>query len=174
MPRASSIKTHPRYADIVRAIEQGVPLVDIAARHSVSPSALSRFRSNRMDTLVAVIDEDTPAPDDLLARLKDLADSTRNARRIADAGSSPTVRARLAATELAVLNQLIDRAGITDMTAIDMSTAVGELVRAVQVYVLSNPDQAPTLFAEFGKTPSLVDLREQLKRQLKEQENNEH
>jgi hypothetical protein len=169
MPRASTIKTHARREDIERDIAQGVPAVEISQRYGVSPSAVARHKSNRIDALAAVLDDESPAPDDLLSRLRELADSTRQARKLADASGSPATRARAASSELAVLDRLLDRAGITDMTAVDLTTATGALVRVVQSYVLDHPEHAPELFSLMGKHPELIDARDTLRAQLKEQ-----
>lgn len=169
MARLSTIKTHPRREDIERAISEGVSDTEVARRFAVSVSSVQRHRVKRIDAVSAVIAEDTAAPDDLLARLKELADSTRQARRIADATSAPTVRARAASSELAVLDRLLDRAGITDLSAIDLVSATGALVRTVQKYVLAHPEQAADLFALMGEHPELIDARDTLRAQLREQ-----
>ncbi|MEV4688918.1 hypothetical protein [Microbacterium sp. LWH3-1.2] len=167
MSRTSTIASHARREDIERDIAQGVPIRDIATRYGVSASAVARHKLNRHAALVTAIAEDGPAPDDVMGRLRDLADSTRQARLLADATASPAVRARVASSELAVLDRLVDRLGLTDLTAVEMAQATGALVRAVQVYVQSHPERATDVYDVLGDHEALIELRDALRAQAK-------
>ncbi|WP_341998163.1 hypothetical protein MRBLWH7_000119 [Microbacterium sp. LWH7-1.2] len=166
MARTSTIKSHARREDIERDIALGVPIRDIAQRYSLSASAVARHKLNRHTALVAAISEDGPAPDDVMGRLRDLADSTRQARLLADATASPAVRARVASSELAVLDRLVDRLGLTDLSAVEMAQAVGELVRAVDAYVQAHPDHGPDLFDHMGESDTLIELRDAMRSRI--------
>ncbi|MFB4348620.1 hypothetical protein [Microbacterium sp. CR_7] len=118
--------------------------------------------------MAAVLEDDDTAPDDLLMRLRELADSTREARKLADRSGSPSVRARAATAELAVIDRLINRAGITDLSTVDLMASTGALLRALQRLVVEHPDLAPALFNVMGDHEDLIHLRDILRRQLKE------
>lgn len=169
MGRRSTIESHPQRDAIERALLEGATAVDVSARFSVSESAISRWKKLHYDALAAVVQDDSTAPDDLLIRLRELADSTRSARKLADLTGSPAVRARSATAELAVIDRLISRAGITDLSTVDLMASTGALLRAVQGYVLKYPEHAPDLFALMGEHPDLIQLRDILRGQLRKQ-----
>lgn len=169
MGRRSSIESHPQRDDIERALSEGMTAVEISAKFRVSESAISRWRKLHYDAMAAVLEEEDTAPDDLLTRLRELADSTRQARKLADRNGSPSVRARSAAAELAVIDRLINRTGITDLSTVDLMASTGALLRALQRLVIEHPESAPALFRVMGDHEDLIHLRDILRRQLKEQ-----
>lgn len=168
MGRRSVIASHPQRDKIEADILNGVPGNEIARRYGgVSESSISRWRGLQFDALRQLADDSQPAPDDLLVRLADLADSTTKARKFADVTGNPATRARAQANELAALSTLIDRTGVTDLTAVNIARATGALVRATQTYVRENPAHAPALFEIFGRDADLIELRDALKAEIR-------
>lgn len=140
MARQSTIRTHPQVELIERAISEGVPAVEIARRFSVSPSAVARHKSNRIDALVQVLDDDTPDTSEVLGRIADLVDSATRSRKLADANGTASVRARAQTVELSALSTLLDRLGVDDLETARMAQASGLLVQVIRQLVEDHPD----------------------------------
>lgn len=143
MARQSTIKNHPQRELIERGIAEGVPAVELARRHGVSPSAIARHKSKRLDALAQVLEDDTPATPAVLGRIADLADSATRSRKLADASGTASVRARAQTVELAALNTLVDRLGIDDLTTARTAQGAGLLVQVIRGLVEDHPDLLP-------------------------------
>ena len=78
MPRSCTICTHPHRADIKAVLLEGTPLRTIAARWSVSKTALIRHRDEHLpDRLLRARDaEEVATADNLLSDLRDLQQAT--------------------------------------------------------------------------------------------------
>ncbi|GAA1523093.1 DNA-binding NarL/FixJ family response regulator [Microbacterium ginsengiterrae] len=163
MAAQSSIDRHPDRERIVELIASGMPGAEIARRYSVSESAISRWRSSRMQVLNQIITDDGTDPTEIMGRLADLADSARVTRKLADASSSPQVRARAIAAELSVLDRLA-KLGVDDTSTTRLNQALGPLVRTVQTLYRRFPSEVLSALAEHEE---LHELRQSLQAQKK-------
>ncbi|MEV8175912.1 hypothetical protein [Microbacterium sp. NPDC079176] len=143
MVRQSTIRTHPQVELIERAISEGVPAVEIARRYNVSPSAIARHKSKRLDALAQVLDDDTPDTSEVLGRIADLADSATRSRKLADVSGTASVRARAQTVELSALSTLLDRLGVDDLDTARMAQGAGLLVQVIRQLVEAHPDLLP-------------------------------
>lgn len=172
MAGVSSIAKHPARDKIIQDIAEGVSNAEIARRYGLSESAVSRAKINHNHALAAELDDSrAPSPTDLLSRLADLADSTRKARITADAGGSPQSRARAQANELAAIEKLMDRVGVSDLTAVKVASSAGSLVKAIRNYTLQHPDSAPAVLDALGQYEDLHELRDALRTALRKNKN---
>lgn len=168
MAGVSSISKHPARDKIIQDIAEGVSNAEVARRYGLSESAVSRAKIAHHNALASELDDSrAPTPTDLLTRLADLADSTRSARITADAGGSPQTRARAQANELAALDKLLDRVGVTDLTAIKIASSTGALVKAIRDFTLHNPDSAEAVLGALGEHEELIELRDALASSLR-------
>lgn len=168
MTSRSSIAKHPARERIIQDIAEGVSNAECARRYQLSESAVSRYRIAHFSALAAELDDSrAPTPTDLLSRLADLADSTRKARITADASGSPQSRARAQANELAALDKLLDRVGVTDMTAVQVAASAGALVKAIRDFTLSHPESAADVLEALGAHQELLELRDALRASLR-------
>lgn len=119
MGRASSVKTHPAREEIERGIVEGVPIATLARKYTLSESSLQRHKSIAMSDVLAKVPSDEPDIPDVLARLLELANSTRQARVVADRIGTPASRAKAQSNELSVLNMLSSRLGVTNLEDLD-------------------------------------------------------
>lgn len=167
MARSSTIDTHPESAKIIEMIATGVPAVEINRRFpGVSVFAISRYKVKRSNILGEILKaEDGIDISDVIGRLADLADSARVARRLADASTSPQVRARSIAAELSVLDRLVNRLGVDDVTVARQAQAVKPLVLALQRVARQHPDDVLDALDGFDE---LVDLKHDLAARLRE------
>jgi hypothetical protein len=151
MSRRSSVDTHPQREYILRDLATGVSGAEVARRYTgLSESAISRAKIAHFDALSTVLDDETPDVTDLLGRLADVADSTRDARRMADLTGTPAVRARAQSNELMALRALFDRMGVTDTTALRVGQATGLIVTAIRSFLDKHPDTTPEWLDLFG------------------------
>lgn len=162
MARASTIRTHPQVERIERAIAEGVPAVEVARRYGVSESAIARHKKSRLNALAAVLDDDNPPASDLLVRVSELADSATRSRKLVDVSGSAAQVARAQATELAALNTLIDRLGITDTTVVELAQGALPLVGVVQRVAERHPEARADILALMRSHEELSDLADQL------------
>lgn len=138
--RQTTITTHPDRAKIEAAIVEGVPAVQISTRFAVSQSAISRHKRLRMGTVLAQLLDDRPGVTDTLLRLRELADSARKARQLADATGSPSSRSQAQKNELAVLTQLTSRLGIRDVGDLDYARDAQQMSNAVVKFLRDKPE----------------------------------
>ena len=162
MARVSTIRTHPQVERIERAIAEGVPSVDIARRYGVSESAVARHKKSRLNALAAVLDDDNPPAADILVRVSELADSATRSRKLADISGSAAQVARAQATELAALNTLIDRLGITDTTVVELAQGALPLVGVVQRIAERHPSTRADIDSLLRADEALEPLADQL------------
>ncbi|WP_374460128.1 hypothetical protein [Microbacterium sp.] len=158
MSQISTIERHPDKERIIELISQGVSGAEIARRYGLSESAISRFKISRKHVLSQIIDDDGTDPSEVIGRLADLSDSARTTRKLADATSSPQVRARAISAELAVLDRLT-RLAIDDTTTARLAQTVGPLVRVVQNLHRAHPEEVLDSLAGHEE---LEDLRDAL------------
>ena len=111
--------------------------------------------------LAQIAEDDGTDPSEVIGRLADLSDSARTTRKLADATSSPAVRARAITAELAVLDRLT-RLAIDDTTTARLAQAVTPLVRSIQKLCESFPTEVLDVLADY---PELGELRDALKAQ---------
>lgn len=140
MGRTSTIKSHPAKDDIENAIAERVPVATIARKWSLSETSVRRHRSTAMGSVLAEMLSEEPGVPDVLARLRDLADSTRRSRQLADATGSPATKAKAQANELQVLNFLSNRLGITNLETLDFATRAQQYSNAVVRFLRDNPE----------------------------------
>lgn len=165
MARQSIIDTHPDSVKIIEMIAAGVPAVDINRRYpEVSVFAISRYKIKRSSVLSNILDTESPDLADVIGRLADLADSARIARRLADASTSPQVRARSIAAELAVLDRLANRLGLDDLAVARQAQATKPLVLTLQKVARKHPGDVLDALADHQE---LADLRDSLRTTLK-------
>ncbi|MGF2950301.1 hypothetical protein [Microbacterium alcoholitolerans] len=161
MATPSSIERHEQSARIIELISQGVSGAEIARRYGVSESAISRYKISRQNLLAQIAEDDGNDPSEVIGRLADLSDSARTTRKLADATSSPAVRARAISAELAVLDRLTKLA-IDDTATARLAQTTGPLVRVIQKLSQSYPRE---VFEALAKHEELADLLEALRAQ---------
>ncbi|WP_431806377.1 hypothetical protein [Microbacterium paraoxydans] len=154
----SSIERHPDRERIIELIGNGVSGAEIARRYGLSESAISRFKISRKHVLSQIIADDGTDPSEIIGRLADLSDSARATRKLADATSSPQVRARAISAELAVLDRLT-RLAIDDTTTARLAQSVGPLVRVVRNLHRAHPKE---VLDSLEGREELEDLRDAL------------
>lgn len=158
MGRPNSVMTHPQRLEIERALGKNESLVSIAQRiGGVSVSSLSRYAIAKKDQLRRLHDGET-GPADLATRYKDLAESSRRLRLLADAAGNVSERARAIATERDVLNAIRDGLGIDDLSVTEVMTDTRELLGVLARFVVENPEAASDLIARMRKHEHLADL----------------
>jgi hypothetical protein len=163
MSRRSQIEVHPQREAIERAMQEGVPGVEISRRYGVSESAISRYQKlHSKDALAQVADPYEHDPSSVMTRLVDLADSARRARLAADITGTPLTRARAQAAELAVLEKLSERLGIDSLTPVYMSQGASSLVTVVQNIVTENPNLRTRVLSLLREHEPLIDLADAL------------
>lgn len=163
MSRKSNIATHPKREQIMEDIALGVPGAEIARTYTgVSESGVSRARIAHFDALASVLDDGVDVPD-LLGRLADVADSTRAARKLADATGSPATRARAQTNELAALKAMFQETGVTSTTALRIAEEAGVLVKALREFLSENPAAVPAWVRILGGHEELIEMRDTLK-----------
>ena len=161
MAGRSVIESHPQREAIESAILAGVQGKVIARQYGVSEAAISRHKNSRM-----ALTDDELEPDglteagsaDALVRLVELAASPRRARQMADRSGNPTMKARAQASELAVLDRLFNRLGITDLTLVYWSAMASDLYSVVVNLTAARPDIRADVLALMSKYKSLTDL----------------
>jgi hypothetical protein len=164
MGRRNSVTTHPKRLDIERAIRNGESLTSISARFgSVSVSSLSRYAISQKAALVRLIDADE-GPTELAARFRELADSARKLRQLADMGGNTSERARAIQAEREVLIAISDRLGIDDLSVVEFMTDTKELVSVLRSFASESPDAAEHLLLRMSKHAGLTELALHLRR----------
>lgn len=138
--RQTTITQHPERDKIEAAIVEGVPAVSISTKYGISQSAISRHKSLRMGTVLAQLLDDRPGVTDTLLRLRELADSARTARQLADTTGSPSSRSQAQKNELAVLTQLTSRLGIRDVGDLDYARDAQQMSNAVVKFLRDKPE----------------------------------
>lgn len=162
MGRPNAVLTHKKRLDIDRALRNGESLTSISARFGgVSTSALSRYAIAQKAALVRLMDADD-GPADLATRFRELADSARKLRQLADMGGSTSERARAIQAEREVLIAISDRLGIDDLSVVGFMTEIRELLGVLVKFAIENPDAASDLFSRMEKHPDLVGLAREL------------
>lgn len=168
----TNVDKHPARDRIVADIHAGIPNAQIVRTYSgLSESGLSRFKNSHLDALSREIDDDNPAPSELLGRLADLVESTRRARIQADNSGSPQSRARAQANELQALEKLLDRTGVDELTTVRLAQSTGALVRALRDFADAHPEIVPDLLRVMADHEELLDLRDALKARARNQKN---
>jgi len=161
MGRPSSVTTHPKLDAIENEIREGRTLTEIAGRYGLSVQSLSRWAISRKARLAAELDEDGISVSSLLARLTDVADAAREARRQATY-ATPAVRARALETESRVLAQILNQVGIDDTTVSAHLAAWQRFAGIVAKHVSKYPDTAPELIAALRADDDLAGLGDSL------------
>lgn len=163
MTRRSTIETHPQRGDIEAAIASGVQGKIIARQYGLSETAISRWKNREMARRVENVATNTDSGSaDTVMRLIELAESTRRARQIADRTGSPTVKAAAQRAELAVLDRLTVRLGITDLSVLAFSAMASDLFDVVVRLVTARPDIRADVLALTEKRAALSRLTETL------------
>jgi hypothetical protein len=162
MGRPNSVMAHEKRLEIDRALRNGESLTSISARfESVSVSALSRYAISQKAALVRLMEAEE-GPADLTSRFREVADSARKLRQIADLGGSTSERARALSTELSVLVAISDRLGIDDLSITELHNATGRLVSVLEEFAVENPGAASALIALMAKHPELAEFSREL------------
>ncbi|WP_083867967.1 transposase [Microbacterium sp. B24] len=169
MGRPSSIGTHPQREAIEQAIAAGVRGSDIARRYGVSESAISRWSVARKDAISRVAGLDSIDPASVIARLLDLADDARHARKLAAISGTPATRARAQSAELSVLTTLIERTGIDETASASLYRGATDLVTVIQRIALNSAEDAEHVLTLLREHESLSDLADALAANIKEQ-----
>lgn len=162
MAGRSKISQHPKRDAIVNDISSGLSNVTIARKYSLSESSVSRQRSMQLAELEEEA-TDSLEPKDLIQRLVDLANSTRKARILADRGLSPAAKAKAQSNELAALEKLLTRTGVTDITVLEILGEANSLVVAIRTLVDSRPDIVPDLLQALSSQKDLAHLIEPIR-----------
>lgn len=162
MSRRSSITTHPQREAIEQALAQGVPGAQLARQYGLSESAISRHRISRIDVIAATLNEDAPAPTDIVARLLDVAEDARQTRKLAALSGTPVTRARAQSAEVNALDKLVKLLGITDTTVVELAQGTVALVRTLQRVAERNPGIRADLIAEMRTHEELDELADDL------------
>ena len=147
MAGRSVIESHPQREAIESAILAGVQGKVIARQYGVSEAAISRHKNSRM-----ALTDDELEPDGLTEA------GSRRARQMADRSGNPTMKARAQASELAVLDRLFNRLGITDLTLVYWSAMASDLYSVVVNLTAARPDIRADVLALMSKYKSLTDL----------------
>lgn len=163
MAGRSIIEQHAQRGDIESAIESGVQGKIIARQYGVSESAISRHKNRTMARNAEKNKANTDyGSTDTIVRLIELAESTRRARQIADRTGSPSVKAAAQRAELAVLDRLSVRLGITDLSVLAFSAMASDLFDVVVRLVTARPDIRADVLALTEKRAALARLTETL------------
>lgn len=134
----------------------------------MSESAISRWAVSRKDAIARVAGLDKIDPASTIARLIDLADDARQARKLSAITGTPASRARAQASELAALNVLIERAGIDETASANLYQGASDLVGVVQRIAWRSADDAALVLDLLREHESLTDLADALAANLRE------
>ena len=168
MGRTSTVKSHPAREEIERGIVEGVPIATLARKWSLSESSLQRHKSVTLRDVLGKVPGDEADIPDVLARLLALANSTRQAREVADRTGTPASRATAQKNELSVLSMLSSRLGVTNLEELDWAKATRDISLGLRDYLLMNPSAFDDLSrALLSRSDDLRDLVDQLGAQLK-------
>lgn len=140
----------------------GVGVRELAVRHGISTSAISRHSQRHMVAARQDAARDSAAaPADLLARLVDLADSARATRLRLEEGGSPNAQARASDVEIKVLQSLLGLYGVNDTTTVTALQQAERLTHGVAKFAIANPMAAGALIREI-RAQKLTDFADQL------------
>lgn len=162
MAGQSIIERHEQRAAIERAIRKHVPATVIARTYGVSESAISRHKKLRMlaaEKAEAITDIGSA---DTIVRLIELAESTRRARQVADNIGSPSEKSAAQRAELAVLDRLSVRLGITDLSVLAFSAMAADLRDVVAHFIDAHPELRADVLDRMRKRASLQQLADDL------------
>lgn len=163
MGRPNAVLSHPKRFEIERALRNGESLTSISARFgSVSESSLSRYAISQKAALVRLMDANE-GPSDIATRFRDLADSARKLRQLADMGGNTSERARAITAEREVLTAIAERLGIDDLAVVDFMGETRELLGVLRQFAADNPDAASDLLRSMSQRAGLIDLARDLK-----------
>lgn len=158
MGRPNAVTSHPKRLEIDRALRNGETLTSISARFgSLSISSLSRYAISQKAALVRLMESDE-APADLAVRFRDLADSARKLRQLADMGGNTAERARAITAEREVLTAMCERLGIDDLAVVEFMSDTRELLTVLGEFTAQNPQAARDLLARMSTRAGLSEL----------------
>jgi hypothetical protein len=120
----------------------------IAAQFQISEAGVRRHRENHMAEQIELalqVEEALVLPGDFGQRIVAIADSLARTRERAEAAGMHSVALKASQAEIAALNTILTRLGITDQSSLDIVLDAQELARGIKTVALRNPEVAGQL-----------------------------
>jgi hypothetical protein len=120
----------------------------ISAQFKISEASVRRHRENHMAEQIELalqVEEALVLPGDFGQRIIAIADGLARTRERAEAAGQHSIALKASQTEIAALNTILTRLGITDQSSLDIVLDAQELARGIKTVALRNPEVAGQL-----------------------------